>query len=404
MRHVHRESTWVALFVTLTMGLGVGFARGDEPPSHPEWKYRADALRPFWRGTVMEGESVLFIRDEESSSLETKSDAKRDPAAGVARAKVLFPIEKVLSAKNSSGEVEYEEGRDFVWKAGSREIVLPAGSRIVSRLPSEMRRPAKSQKYELTHRDGNGEIFFGGQLEYHEMQTCFTYVHAENLWSKETPTFDPLALPKTIEKLHSGKPTKIVTLGDSISAGCNASGWAGGAPYQPAYPELLSKHLSERFGTPVESANLSLGGADSAWGVSMVEKVAEAEPDLVLLAFGMNDSAGRAAADYKANTAAMVERIRERLPNVEFVLIATMLGNRDWIRLRHESFPEFRDALLELRAPGVAVADLTSIWTGFLEHKLDWDQTGNGVNHPNDWGHRVYVQAISALLIPEEKP
>ena len=26
--------------------------------------------------------------------------------------------------------------------------------------------------------------------------------------------------------------------------------------------------------------------------------------------------------------------------------------------------------------------------------------TGNGVNHPNDFGHRVYAQVLSALLIP----
>jgi hypothetical protein len=25
--------------------------------------------------------------------------------------------------------------------------------------------------------------------------------------------------------------------------------------------------------------------------------------------------------------------------------------------------------------------------------------TGNGVNHPNDFGHRIYAQVLSALLI-----
>ena len=77
-----------------------------------------------------------------------------------------------------------------------------------------------------------------------------------------------------------------------------------------------------------------------------------------------------------------------------------MLGNRDWVRLRQEHFPRYRDALRELTGPGVAVADLTSIWSGFLELKQDWDQTGNGVNHPNDFGHRVYAQVITALLDP----
>jgi hypothetical protein len=52
----------------------------------------------------------------------------------------------------------------------------------------------------------------------------------------------------------------------------------------------------------------------------------------------------------------------------------------------------------------VALADLTGVWTEFLKLKKDWDQTGNGVNHPNDFGHRVYAQVLSRLLIPPPKP
>jgi hypothetical protein len=77
-----------------------------------------------------------------------------------------------------------------------------------------------------------------------------------------------------------------------------------------------------------------------------------------------------------------------------------MLGNRDWIRLNHEAFPQYRDALAGLCQEGIALADMTSIWTEFFKRKQDWDLTGNGVNHPNDFGHRVYAQVLSALLVP----
>ena len=99
----------------------------------------------------------------------------KDSANSQAKASLLFPVTKILSVRNSADDVIYEEGRDYTWKSGSREIVLPAGSRIVSRTPDELRRPAGSQKYKLTHRDGNGEIFFGAKLEYAGMQTCITY-------------------------------------------------------------------------------------------------------------------------------------------------------------------------------------------------------------------------------------
>lgn len=360
-----------------------------EEPAKPAWKYAPELMRPFWQGSVMEGESVLFIKDSK---------------IGVAKASVLFPIQKMLAVRNSVGDVTYENGRDYVWKPDSREILLPPGSRIVSRLPSELRRPAKSQKYELTHRDGDGEIFFGARLEYAEMQTCITYEHAPKLWKSPVPKFDPKALPRCVQKLSNKEPLSIVVVGDSISAGCNASGWADGTPFQPAYPELLRRHLEAHYQGKVSLQNPSVGGTDTRWVLTMIDKVVEPKPDLVIVAFGMNDSAGRPAKEYQENTEAVMAKIRERLPDVEFILIATMLGNRDWTRLKQELFPQYRDALASLCRPGVALADLTSIWAGFLELKQDWDQTGNGVNHPNDFGHRVYAQVLSTLLVPGGEP
>ncbi len=360
-----------------------------DEPAKPTWNYVPELLRPFWQGDVVAGESVLFIKDDKT---------------GESRASVLFPVKEVLAVRNSVGDVSYEQGKDFAWRPESREIVLPAGSRIPSRTTQELRRPAKSQKYELTHRDGNGEIFFGGRLEYAEMQTCITYRHAPGLWKSPVPKFDARALPRSVFKLLNKQPLSIVTLGDSISAGANASALYDAAPYQPAYPELLRRHLEARFAGKVEMKNLAVGGTDTAWGLTQIDKVVEGQPHLVILAFGMNDSAGRDAKDYQAKTKQMIAAIREKLPDCEFILVASMLGNRDWIRLKHEAFPQYREALRELCEPGVALADLTSIWTGFLELKQDWDQTGNGVNHPNDFGHRVYVQVIATLLDPQGEP
>ena len=347
------------------------------------WQYRPELLRPFWVGEVVEGESVLFVRDEGKET---------------ARASVLFPIQDVLSVRTSAGDVTYEEGRDYLVEPGSREIVLPAGSRIVSTSPGDLRRPAGTQKYALTHRDGNGEIRFGAGLEYAAMQTCITYRHEPEKWKSAFPAFDPERLPRSVARLANRQPLAIVTLGDSISEGANASGMYDEAPFQPAYPELVRRGLAERCGGEVRMTNLSVGGMDSAWGLTQIDKVVEAQPDLVVVAFGMNDSAGRPAASYKDNIAGVIAAVREQVPECEFVLVATMLGNPDWTRLKQELFGEYRQALLELAGPGVAIADLTTIWEGFLEREHDWDQTGNGVNHPNDFGHRVYAQVITTLL------
>ena len=371
---------------TLTLALLIALTAGtfaDEPT--PAWRYSPDLLRPFWLGDTVHGESVLFIKEEKT---------------GEAKASVLFPIDKVIAVQTSAGDVTYEEGRDYVVKRGSREITLPAGSRIISKTPTDLRRPAGTQKYALTHRDGKGEILFAAGLEYAELQTCIAYEHAASEWKTPLPRFDEKALPRTIQRLKQKQPLSIVVLGDSISTGLNASAVGKGAPFQPGYPELVRHHLAETYKSEVSLTNLSVGGTDTKWGLTQLEKVVEARPQLVILAFGMNDSAGRSAEEYQANTRAMIAGIREQLPDAEFILVATMLGNPNWTRLAHELFPQYRDALAKLSGPGIALADLTSIWSGFHALKQDWDQTGNGVNHPNDFGHRVYAQVITALLIP----
>jgi predicted O-linked N-acetylglucosamine transferase (SPINDLY family) len=110
-------------------------------------------------------------------------------------------------------------------------------------------------------------------------------------------------------------------------------------------------------------------------------------------------ASGRPAAQYRANMLAMIEATRRSVPEAEFILVAPMLGNADWVTLKQELFPQYRDALASLCGPGIALADMTIVWTTMLKHKKDRDLTGNGVNHPNDFGHRLYTQVISALLV-----
>ncbi len=349
------------------------------------WTYRGDELRPFWLTGTMYGESGLFVRQPEDAP----------PSITL----LLVPT-KILSVSSSSGETSYTAGTDYVWVPGSRQITLPPGSRIPSKAPEDLRRPAGSQRHRLTHRDGNGEILFGAGHEYHDMQTVVTYQFRPDQWAGPRPTFAGDRLPATVNKLSEKRPVKIALLGDSISTGCNASGWAGTAPFQPPYQDLLVLHLEASYGADVTLENFAVGGTDTAWGLANIEKLIATDPDLVILAFGMNDAAGRTPEDYQANTRAMIEAVRKARPATEFILIATMLGNKDWTTLNHQRFPQYRDMLAQLCAPGIVLADMTSLWETLLQSKKDCDLTGNGVNHPNDFGHRLYAQTLSAPLIP----
>ncbi len=370
-------------FAAVTL-LACAFGHIDADGITPAWPFDPALFKPFWQSTTMHGESVLFVKETPGAP----------PSASL-----LFVPTKVLSVRDPAQTVTYSEGRDYTWKPGSRAITLPEGSRIVFKLPQDLIRPAKSQRYALTRRDGAGEILFGGGHEYHDMQATVSYEHAAGTWTETNPAVRGDGLARTRALLKRKAPVTITLLGDSISTGCNASGWAKAAPFQPPYQDLLALNLKAAHGSPVTLHNFSVGGTSTDWGVKNIDKVTATRPDLVILAFGMNDSSGRPAAQYRANMLAMIEATRRSVPEAEFILVAPMLGNADWVTLKQELFPQYRDALASLCGPGIALADMTIVWTTMLKHKKDRDLTGNGVNHPNDFGHRLYTQVISALLV-----
>jgi len=46
----------------------------------------------------------------------------------------------------------------------------------------------------------------------------------------------------------------------------------------------------------------------------------------------------------------------------------------------------------------MALADVTAVWQAQLGNQRDLDLTGNGLNHPNDFGHRLYAWTILSTL------
>lgn len=355
----------------------------DAVKSDKNWTYRPGIIAPLWEVDLIEEEPILFVVD---------------PATGFAKGTLLFPAAAIVKVTNSACEQTYSEGADYQLSADRREITIPAGSKIRTVEPRELRRDPGSQPYRLTHRDGGGEIMFGGKLEYHELQTWVSYRPKEMNWPESSRALIRGNLPRAQQAIAQATPLHIVLLGDSISTGCNASAWGDGAPYQPAYQDLLLQHLQETSSGDVKLTNVAVGGMATPWGISMIDKVNELKPDVVIIAFGMNDSSGISAKEYQANTQTMIDKVRANQPNAEIILVATMLGNQDWTALKHEVFSEYRDALASLCGDGIALADMTTVWQEMFKRKKDSDLTGNGVNHPNDFGHRVYTQVLAKLF------
>ena len=168
----------------------------------------------------------------------------------------------------------------------------------------------------------------------------------------------------------------------------------------PAFGNLMVDNLVNRYGSAIDFVNCSEGGMAAPWGLENIDRVLPHKPDLAIIAWGMNDASERIPTeDYIANIKAQMDAIRAVQPEVEFILMATMTANPDWVHYAGPLYGEYLTGLLELQGPSVAVADVTSVWTEVLKHKRFFDLIANGVNHPNDFGHRLYAQVLLSLLI-----
>jgi homoserine acetyltransferase/lysophospholipase L1-like esterase len=341
-------------------------------------------LRGPWEGGSVYHESVLFVKG----------------ATGKPGAKLVYELGRVLDIRSTDGAQSYQEGRDYHLAAVGAGLVLLPGSRIPFLDESELFLPKGSAK-SIGHRAGQPEtnLLFDNAHFFHDKQVEVTYLPVDAKWDGYRPTFAGDRLGRTIDKLKNKQPLTIAVSGDSISEGYNASGFTKTPPFQPPYPSLVAAQLEATCGSKVILHNLAVGGWSSRQGVNDLDRLLATKPDLVIIAYGMNDVGGRDPKGFRANIEAMLRRIREANPATEVILVAPMTGNPDWMATPPEMFPLYRDALASLEGPGIALVEMTSIWLRLMERKRHLDLTGNGVNHPNDYGHRVYAQAILALLV-----
>jgi lysophospholipase L1-like esterase len=278
------------------------------------------------------------------------------------------------------------------------------GTAIPSKSYGEVYPPANSAlPNKIGHKRGDGNTFliFSEGRYFHDLQVAVTYTHAANAWNGIVPGHAGSNLPKLMAKLQAKAPVTICQSGDSISFGANASGMINAPPFLPSYGELVALGLEKNYGSKINLRNFAIGGWQSQNGVADAGAVAAEKPDLVIIAYGMNDAFGVSTATYIANINAIINKVRETSPDAEFILVASMLPNAEWHALNMGSFATYRDALAAACGTGVVLADMTSVWEELLKRKSFLDITGNGVNHPNDFGHRLYGQVILQLISNE---
>jgi lysophospholipase L1-like esterase len=190
-----------------------------------------------------------------------------------------------------------------------------------------------------------------------------------------------------------------VLYGDSITKGGNASGFTGALPGMPPFGELFVEYLRSVYASSITVENTAVGGKTSTWGVANVHaRVTLKKPDLVVLAFGMNDGTGKIKPDdFLKNIRAMMQDVRKVQPQAEFILVAPTLANSESFFAGQQV--NYGPKLKTLAGIGVQVVDMAAVHQELLKRKHFRDMTGNNINHSNDFLHRWYAQQIAGLLV-----
>ena len=355
-------------------------------------------VRPFWKGDTVLGESAFVLEN----------------ALGELRPiRLAFPIRKVISVRSGDLRTTYREGVDYRVNAyGELEIVREGN--IPRLVWSDYRFPEfdASRDDRMASADALGAWHTGDLFSDREgmraWQIAVSYTHTESDIYDVTQGKSE-KFPRLLQLLGEKRAVTVVSYGDSITYGWAASGMQDirKPPYCMPYAQMIADALSARFGAPIEHVNCSVSGKCTDWAEQdeNLAGVIAAKPDLVLLAFGMNDGGGFRPDVFSAQLRSIMRKIRLVCPHTEFLLVSPILPNPlvaftagSSIRRYHGEYPRALLAL-EQETEGAACANVTAVHELLLERKSLQDTLSNNVNHPNDFMHRVYAQvALKTLL------
>ncbi len=231
-------------------------------------------------------------------------------------------------------------------------------------------------------------------------------------------------MKKTVEKLKNGEHVTIVALGDSITEVTfhtqGKMNWVG----------LLDEAIFESYGNGVCTLiNSGKCASSYAEGLTRLNRdVLRYNPDLVIIAFGMNDSGG--GLDkldiFRDNVRKTVAIIRERCGSEILIRtpnpVVTAPGlpfppeqpkhGKAWESAKRP-LKEYSAALVELAGElDCACVDHYTLWTGKqfkVKHAVAdpvglWPRMGDAV-HPGYIGHLAFFRELASLFeVPEYFP
>lgn len=341
-------------------------------------------MQNLYAGNVVYNESFLPLENRDGT---------------VEPIRLMYPVDKVLAIHDATLRYTYLEGKDFVVEDGC--IVLTENSGIKAMAWDEYYMET-ANAYESKEFPGRYIRFREGTY-YHQKQFVVSYIHTEE-WKAFAPVNKADCLPKTYEKLKKGQPLNIVVTGSSTAVGGNNSALTNIAPHCPNWADMTAAYWEKTFGSDITLTNVGKGGAVATYGMTVMPETLAADPDLVIIVFGGNDSLHKVSVTkYINDLKAIMNAVQAQNPACEFIIVSGSLPSTEVVNYTGGLLKPYREELYKMEGNGIAIADLTAAHEALLQRKEYRDLTGNGIGHTNDFFTRIYAQFIGFMLTEEER-
>lgn len=295
------------------------------------------------------------------------------------------------SDAHDSNRIEYAEGSDYVYDHAEGTIRRTPASSI----PDWANHPMHGLTKRFDHLDyedySNNRYTVYAEYEYG--------IFRDRLTAGDRARGLGAMLPKAVSKLQAGEEVVYAVYGDSISAGGEASA------ERFAFYRRFADYLEGLFpGGSIRIVNVAVGGESSEGGAARAASdLLPLKSDLVSIGYGMNDQnlyehgVAVTPEEYERNLRQIIDAVKEN-GDADLLLLTPCEPNPLW---RHTSgrMDEYGDVVRRLgRLYGVAVADVQALWKQELSAgKTPESLLLNNVNHPNDYGHYLYFQALTMI-------
>jgi lysophospholipase L1-like esterase len=216
---------------------------------------------------------------------------------------------------------------------------------------------------------------------------------------------------------RSAAPVLCIALGDSVTQGVAA---VNQFLHAEVYHRQFNRMLEKRFPLCIFSTlNAGVDGQAAVNGLERLERdVIRHGPDLVLLAFALNDAVGGGLGkldEYAATIRQIIQQVRHRTEADVILMTPNMMITRPnaavaeqhrglisrFIDVQNEGvLGEYARRLVQIgREEKTPVADVYAAWEAMADRGVDTTaMLSNGLNHPTAEGHRLAADILMRLV------